>query len=217
VRGVPDGVDLSRRVAPASPETLAALGVPAGAPLVVMVAALVDHKDPLTFVRAVAAARRGAPALHALLVGDGPLRGQVEAAVAALGLAGTLHVAGYRTDADALLAAADVVTLSSKEEGMGSVLIDALAMGKPVAATAAGGIPEVVRDGETGFLAPVCDAERLGASIARLATDRALAARLGAAGRARAAEFSIERTAERMLAVYERALGAARGGALRRP
>ena len=61
-------------------------------------------------------------------------------------LDGAIHLAGYRTDADSLLAAADVVALSSREEGMGSVLLDALAFGRPVAATRAGGIPEVIRD-----------------------------------------------------------------------
>ena len=208
---VPDGVDLARRVTPASRAQLADLGVPANAPLVVMVAALVDHKDPVTFVRAVARARRTVPELHALVVGDGPRRRDVEAAIAALGLAGAVHVLGYRADADALLAAGDVVSLSSAEEGMGSVLIDALAFGKPVAATAAGGIPEVVRDGETGLVVPVRDAAALGDAIARLVTDRALARRLSAAASLRAAEFSIELTARRTLAVYERVLGAAAG------
>lgn len=206
---VPDGVDLARRIVPATPDTLAALGVSRGAPLVVMVAALVGHKDPVTFVRAIAAARRDAPMLQALLVGEGPLREAVEAEVASLGLAGSLHLAGYRTDADALLAAADVATLSSREEGMGSVLIDALSLGKPVAATAAGGIPEVITDGVTGLLAPVRDPERLGALIVRLLTDAALAARIGAAARRRATDFSIDRTVAGTLSVYERVLGSA--------
>src|SRR5581483_10740632 len=102
------------------------------------------------------------PGIEALLVGDGPLRDAVESEVTALGLGGVLVVAGYRTDADALLAAADVAVLSSREEGMGSVLLDALAFGVPVAATRAGGIPEIVAEGETGLLADVSDPTALG-------------------------------------------------------
>ena len=204
---IPSGIDLRRRVAPASGETLRSLGVPGGAPLVVQVAQLVGHKDPVTFVRAVAAARVVVPSVQALLVGDGPLAGAVDAAVRELGLEGVVHAVGYRTDADALIAAADVVTLSSREEGLGTVLLDAMAFGGAIAATAAGGIPEMVEDGRTGLLAPVGDGAALGERIGRLLTDRELAARLRAGARERVTAFSVERTVERTVAVYERVLG----------
>jgi glycosyltransferase involved in cell wall biosynthesis len=89
---------------------------------------------------------------------------------------------------------------------MGSVLLDALLFGKPIAATRAGGIPDVVEHDVTGLLAGVGDAPVLGANIAALIEDRALAQRLGAAARSRAAEFSVERMTDRTLAVYERVL-----------
>lgn len=206
---VPDGTDTHRLIAPASPETLASLGVRTGAPLIVQVAQLVPHKDPLNFVRAIAAARDRVPGLQALLVGDGPLRTEVDDTVRALGLATCLYATGYRQDADALLAAADVVVLSSREEGMGSVLLDALFLGKPIAATRAGGIPEVIEHGVSGLLAPVNDSAALGAQIAALLEDRALATRVAAAGRIRADDFSIERLTDRTLAVYERVLAGA--------
>ena len=206
---VPDGTDTHRVIAPAAPATLKSLGVGPGAPVVVQVAQLVPHKDPLNFVHAIAAARARVPALQALLVGDGPLRAQVADAVRALGLEGCLHATGYRQDADALLAAADIVVLSSREEGMGSVLLDALFLGKPIAATRAGGIPEVITHGATGLLAPVSDSPALGAQIASLLEDPPLAARLAAAARARAGDFSIERLTDRTLAVYERVLSGA--------
>jgi glycosyltransferase involved in cell wall biosynthesis len=200
---VPDGTDVRRTRHPATQQTLASLGVPHDAPLVVQVAQLVGHKDPLTFVDAIAAAHKRMPLLHALLVGDGPLRGAVEAAVRERHLQDVLHVAGYRTDADELLAAADVVTLSSREEGMGSVLLDALVFARPVAATRAGGIPEIVQDGETGLLSAVGDGEALAASIVMLLADRSRGARMGAAARARAPEFSIEAMAMRTRDVYD--------------
>lgn len=203
---IPSGVDLSRRIEAASRETLAALGVPADAPLVVQVAQLVGHKDPMTFVAAVAAARRRVPDLQALLVGDGPLRGPVLAAVAAHGLGHFLHVVGYRDDADSLIAAADVVTLSSREEGLGTVLLDALALGKSVAATAAGGIPEIIEDGVSGILAPVGDAAALGAAIGTLLGSPSLRDEFAPRARARAAQFSMRATAEQTAAVYEKLL-----------
>ena len=203
IRVIPDGVDVARVVTPASRDVLSSLGVPASAPLVVQVAQLVGHKDPVNFVRAIARARSLVPALHALLVGDGPLRGEVEREVHALGLDDVVHIAGYRQDADALLAAADVACLSSREEGMGSVLLDALAFGLPIAATRAGGIPEVIVDGECGVLADAKNPTALGDAIARLLTDNALNARVRANARGRAAEFSVERMTDRTLAVYE--------------
>jgi glycosyltransferase involved in cell wall biosynthesis len=201
---IPSGVDLSRVFLPASRETLARVGVPPGSPIVVQVAQLVGHKDPVTFVRAIARARQLVPSLHALLVGDGPLRSEVERAIVELGLRGVVHLTGYRKDADSLLAAATVATLSSSEEGLGTVLLDAMSMGKPIAATTAGGIPEIIENGASGLLAPVHDADRLGANIAALLTDLNLADRLSRAARARANEFSIERTAKRTLEVYSR-------------
>lgn len=201
---VPSGVDLDRTFTRATPDTLAALGVPAGAPLVVQVSQLVHHKDPLTFVRAVAVARKEVPELRAILVGDGVLRGPVEAEAQRLGLIGTLHVAGYRTDADALLAAADVATLSSKEEGLGTVMLDAMAMGKPIAATSGGGIPEMVQPEVSGLLSPVGNFERLGADIARILRDRGLAQRLSEGAKRRVTDFSVERTAELTEEVYRR-------------
>jgi len=206
---VPDGVDTHRAVTAADRNELVALGIPVSAPLVVQVAQLVGHKDPLNFVRAVARLHSLVPDAHALLVGDGPLRADVEREVKSLGLQHVLHVTGYRTDADALLAAADVATLSSREEGMGSVLLDALAFGVAIAATRAGGIPEVVEHGQSGLLAEVRDPDGLGDAIARLLTDEELARRLRRNGAVRAEMFSVERMTERTMSVYETVLSSA--------
>jgi glycosyltransferase involved in cell wall biosynthesis len=206
---VPDGVDTQRKVTPATRDQLGSLGVPAGAPLVVQVSQLVGHKDPLNFVRAVARLHECIPTAHALLVGDGPLRDEVEHEVQRLGLGPVLHVTGYRTDADALLAAANVASLSSREEGMGSVLLDALAFGVPIAATRAGGIPEVVEDGENGLLADVADPNGLGNAMARLLTEEILVRRLKRNAAARADHFSVERMTDRTMSVYKSVLSKA--------
>src|ERR1041385_209208 len=173
---VPDGVDLARTVVPATPAVLAECGVEASrGPVVIQVAQLVGHKDPVNFVRAMAYANHALPKLQALLVGDGPLRADVAAEIKRLGLDHVVHLAGYRADADSLLAAASIACLSSREEGMGSVVVDAMAFGVPIAATRAGGIPEVIVDGVSGLLAEPENPAALGAAIVRLATDPALA------------------------------------------
>ena len=199
---VPDGVDLSRRVEPATAETVRSLGIASNDALVVQVAALVAHKDPLTFVRAMAIVRDRVPAARALLVGEGALRAAAQAEVERLGLGGVVVLTGFRRDADALLAAARVATLSSVEEGMGSVLLDAMAFGVPIAATTAGGIPEVVEHGTTGLLSPPGEPSALGEHIVRLLRDRELATSLAAHARRRVVEFSVDRMVERTLDVY---------------
>jgi glycosyltransferase involved in cell wall biosynthesis len=199
------GVDLLRPAARASEATLAALGVVRRRPLVVMVSALVPpHKDPETFVRAIAAARAGGCDLQALLVGDGPLAAGTARTCRRLGLEGVLRLTGSRADAAELLAAADVAVLSSRDEGLGTSLLDAMLAGVPVVATAAGGVREVVRAGIDGLLVPVGDGGALGAAIARVLREPLLRAALVAAGHRRVREFSIEGTVEATLATYRR-------------
>ena len=213
---VRSGVDPLRPAVAAGAATLEALGVGGRRPLVVMVSALVPpHKDPETFVAAVAAARAAGCDCTALLVGAGPLAAAAERARVRAGLGGSLRLAGERRDALELLAAADVAVLSSRGEGLGTTLLDAMLAGVPVVATAAGGVREVVRDGVDGLLVPVGDGAALGAAIARVLADRSLRDRLVAAGRERVREFSIERTVEGTLGEYRMAMafGRSRGSA----
>ena len=93
---------------------------------------------------------------------------------------------------------------------MGSVLLDAMAFGRPIAATRAGGIPEVVVDGESGLLAEAANPDALGAAIVRLATDSALAAHVADGARRRVRDFSVERMTDRTVELYERVIA---GGA----
>jgi glycosyltransferase involved in cell wall biosynthesis len=143
---VPDGVDADdiRRAAERPLNVRMQLGLPAGTPLAVNVAALVDHKDQRTLIRAAGHARTARPDLHWVIAGDGALRGSLAAEVARLGLADRVHLLGYVDAADALIRESNVFVMSSKEEGLGSVILNALALGKPVVATAAGGIPEIL-------------------------------------------------------------------------
>src|SRR5690606_4234213 len=102
-----------------------------------------------------------------------------------------------------------VATLTSRREGLGSVLLDALAFGRPVVATRAGGIPDAVFDGETGFLVEAGDAPEFGAAIVRLLQDDDLWQRMSGASRERAREFGMDAIAVRTMDVYESVLAAA--------
>lgn len=181
-------------------------GIPAGVPLVGNVAALAPHKDHVTFVDV--AARVLASGLDArfLAIGDGPLREEIAAYVRERGLEGRVLLTGFRGDVPEILPELDLFLFTSTEEGLGSSLLDAFACGVPVVATAAGGIPELVADGESGLLARPRDAEGLAERVLRVLGDRALRERLVEGATRRLAEFGVPAMAEKTLAVYREAL-----------
>jgi len=197
--GVPE-----RQARPGGAEALAALGVPAGAPVVGNVAALTDHKDHATLIDAMALLRRHRPDARLLIAGEGELRPLLEQRVREHGLQDRVVLAGFRSDLDRLLPAFTVFCLSSHLEGLGTSLLDAMAFARPVVATAAGGIPEAVEDGVTGRLVPPRDPAALAAALRDLLEDEGARATLGAAGRARfLARFTAARMAEETLRVLE--------------
>jgi glycosyltransferase involved in cell wall biosynthesis len=155
-----DGIDPEeiRANAERAPDIRMRLSLPADAPLAINVAALVDHKDQATLIRAAAAARARAPHLHWVIAGEGPLRESLQREIANLQVGDIVHLVGYVDPVDALIREASVFVMSSKEEGMGSVMLHALELERPVVATAAGGLPEVV---PPEWLVPVGDAEAL--------------------------------------------------------
>jgi glycosyltransferase involved in cell wall biosynthesis len=131
-------------------------------PLALNVAALVDHKDQRTLIRAAAATRSLRPELHWAIAGEGDLRHVLEGEIRKLRLDDHVHLLGYIPEVDALIQEADVLVMSSKEEGLGSVVLHALALRKAVVATAAGGIPELL---PATSLVPVGDAAALGRRV----------------------------------------------------
>jgi glycosyltransferase involved in cell wall biosynthesis len=160
-------------------------------------------KDFLTLVRAMAALEPGSAGLR--IAGDGPERAALADEVARLGLESTVELLGTRTDVAELLAGADVFVLSSDSEGLPMSVLEAMAAGLPVVASAVGGVPEAVRDGETGTLVPPGDSAALAHALRRLVSDPALRDRLGEAGRRRVErEFSLERFEREHLDLYRK-------------
>ena len=140
------------------------------------------------------------------MVGDGPLRPDVEALAAELGITDRLVLTGLRRDVPELLAAMDLFTLSSLWEGLPRVLPQAMATGLPIVATACDGSAEAISDGDNGFLVPSSNPDLLAERLCRLLDDSALAARMGEEGRARVAEFSDRRMVEQIDTLYRELL-----------
>jgi len=161
---VPDGIDADeiRRSAVPPFDIRSDLRLPASVPLAVNAAALVDHKDHRTLIRAAEYARAGEPQLHWIIAGEGALRGSLAAEIARLELQDRVHLVGFVERINALIAAADVFVMSSKLEGLGSVILNALALGRPIVATAAGGIPEIL---PAELLVPVGAADALAQKV----------------------------------------------------
>ena len=196
-------------------------GLGEGVKLVGMVARVAPQKDFVTLARAAARVAAECPEARFMVVGDyeEANRGHYEEVRHALedeGVASRFVFTGFRTDVSRLMSAFDVFVLCTHFEGLPLVILEAMARGRPVIATAVDGIPEIVIEGRTGLLHPHGDAETLAARLLSLLRDEALRARVGEAGREFVKmEWSRERFAANMVGLYEDALGVGRGGASR--
>jgi glycosyltransferase involved in cell wall biosynthesis len=187
---------------PSSP-TPAEAGIPADAPLALAVGRLIEQKDHATLLRAFAVVREQHPQARLAILGSGPLEAETRALAASLGLADAVALPG-RTDIRDWLLRADVFVHTSRWEGFGIVLLEAMLAGLPVVATRVSAVPEIVADGVTGALVPPGDAEIVARELAALLADPDRRHRLGEAGRERArTEFSVARMTERTVEVYE--------------
>jgi len=142
--------------------------------------------------------------LHFVFVGDGPLADRLQRQAKAANLAQTVHFLGRRDDLPYLMADANLLVLPSRWEGMPNVVLEAMAAGKPVVGSSAGGAPEVVIGGETGLLVPPDDPQALADAVRRILDDRNLAETMGRAARRRVqTEFSIAAMVRRNEELYD--------------
>jgi glycosyltransferase involved in cell wall biosynthesis len=206
---IPNGVDLAR-FDPALPDggrVRRELGLGDG-PVVGIVGRMTPQKSHGDFLAAFAVARERVPGARALVVGDGPLRPALEADARARGLGEAGVFAGVREDIPECLAAMTVVALSSVSEGFPFTVLEALAMARPLAATAVNGVVEIVEDGVNGLLVPPRRPDLLGAALATLLEDPTRAASLGNAGRKTVeARYGLATMIERLAAVYDHLAG----------
>ena len=178
--------------------------MPHGAPVVGNVAALVAAQGPAASGRGGGEGHREEPDARVFIVGEGELREPLERQIKDLGLDRHVFLTGFRTDVLGLMKSFDVFAMSSVTEGLGSAMLEAMACRRPIVATRAGGIPEVVVDGKPGCSCRRTTTARSPPAIVRLLRDPALRQTLGEAGRQRVEdEFSAERMVAKTLAVYE--------------
>ncbi len=209
---IPNGIDLGsfqnelRNTEFENDEVRASLGIPPGVPVIGAVGRLDIQKG---HERLIEAARKitdaGQDAFYVIL-GEGVERPRLESLVRDLGLSGRVLLPGYRADIRPYLAMMDVFVMPSRREGTPMALLEAMAMKKPVVATAVGGVPDVLRDGIDGIMLPE-DGAGLSGALLKLLRDPAFARQMGGAGRRRVeTEFSSLRMAGRYEDVYRRCL-----------
>jgi glycosyltransferase involved in cell wall biosynthesis len=208
---IPLGLDLAAFTVPLERGAARArFGLPLDAAVVAIVARLVSVKNIPLFLSAMARLRR--PAI-ALVVGDGSERAALERMSRDLGLGDRCRFLGWQQDVHAVYAAADVVALTSTNEGSPVSLIEAMAAGRPVVSTAVGGVPDVVSHGQTGLLAPPGDAVALAAAIDELLDDPERQRTLGnAAQLAVYPRYDVSRLVVDISALYESLLGPVQRG-----
>lgn len=205
VISISNAVDPSRVQAKTGREaTRRALAIPPNAPVILSLGALTWEKDPLVHVEVAARVQRHRPKAIHVMVGDGPLRSQVEAAIRRHRLDGKIRMFSATADAPDIIAMSDVVLLASRTESMTAVVIEAGILRIPTAAYAVGGVPEVVVDKVTGRLARTRDVSGLAMCVLELLEDPNASKAMGEAARERYLSlFDIANIAPKYLELYQ--------------
>jgi len=179
------------------------LGLGSDQPVVSIIGRLTSQKGHRYFLESAKCILEVLPETRFLIVGDGPLREDLEGLSLSLGIAQAVRFLGYRQDVATLMSISDVIVMPSLREGLPYVLLEALALARPVVGTPVGGIPEVVKHRETGFLVPPKDSESLAEAVIRMLRNPEEAARLGERGRQLVSrEFNVERMVRKTAEVY---------------
>ena len=195
------------KVAAAAGPSRAELGIPDGVPTVMQVGVFRDEKNQVGALEAVAGMREKGSDAHLIFVGDGPSKPEVDKRAAELGAEGWVHFLGMRADVPALLSLADVLVQPSHADAMPLSVLEAMAVGVPVVATAVGDVPSMLA-GRAGVTVPPEDREALEATLGELLSDPARRAEMGAAGE----EIASARDSSKMIDSYEALFEAALGG-----
>jgi glycosyltransferase involved in cell wall biosynthesis len=205
-----DRFDAARLPAPA--DLRATLGLPCSGPLIGIVARLQRWKGVHVLVDAMALVRESRPHAHCVVVGgshhlESGYLAEVERQVAVLGLEQHVTFAGLQANVPEWMQAMDVVVHASDREPFGIVVVEAMALGKPVIAGSEGGPREILTDGVDGLLVPYGDSAALAAALRRYLDDPQFAQRVGVAARRRAADFSAPRYAENVISALQELCG----------
>jgi glycosyltransferase involved in cell wall biosynthesis len=202
---VHEGIDVEHVAAAPPVNVHETFWLPHHAPVVGNVAALVPHKGQRYLVDAAHLVVQEMPDVRFIVLGEGELREHLEKQVHEYHLEKHVLLPGFRTDVLGCIKGFDLFAMSSVTEGLGTSLLDAMACGRPIVATEAGGIPEIVEDGVNGLLVPPRDARALARAIVDALKDEPLRRRMGTAGLARVHErFTVERMVDETVSIYGR-------------
>jgi glycosyltransferase involved in cell wall biosynthesis len=213
VRIVPPAVDIEPLLGVGPPNAAARVrrGFPPDAFVIGYVGRFAPIKDLATLLRAFGVVAERLPQARLMLVGGGETRGELERLTTTLGMDGRVVFSGWLNTLADVYEVCDVVALSSLNEGTPLTVIEAMAAGRPVVATAVGGVPDLVEDGVTGLLVPAGDGVALARALLELGEDECARAKMRLAGRERAErQFHPDRATSEVMRVYSEALAAKR-------
>lgn len=203
LRVVHSGIDLARyHVVTDKRQLHRELALPEGTKIIGNLSALADHKDYPTFLRTAAEVLKHRKDVFFVIAGEGPEEASIRSMISELGLTEKVKLLGFRKDVPQVMKCLDLFLITSSTEGLGTIVLEAFAAGVPVVATAAGGIPELVKEGFTGLLAPVGDAETLTKQVLRIFADAPLTTELISRATATVQTFTFEQTAAKTLSIY---------------
>ncbi len=204
---VHSAVDVEEWTAPRRPEALRKeFSLPAGLPTVAMAAQFISRKGHLDLIQALV--QPDMPSLAMVLFGQGPLEEEVRSAIVAAGLTDRVRMPGFRSDLPEWLSSFDMMAHPAHKEGLGVAVLQGSAAALPIVGCRAGGVPEIVIDGQTGILVPPGNPIALGAALKSLALDQVRAREMGGCGRTLVSEkFSVTAMVKGNLAVYRDVLG----------
>ncbi|MCK4785106.1 MAG: glycosyltransferase family 4 protein [Desulfobacteraceae bacterium] len=205
---VPSGINPNRFANAGKDYLIAEFNIKSSEQVVINVAHLAGHKGQQYLVRAIPLVLAKIPTARFFVVGGGELMDKLKTLAASLGLKKELIFTGFRRDVGAFYQIADLFVMSSVQEGLGTAVLDALALGKPVVATKSGGIPEIIKNGENGLLVSPADPKALSEGIIRMLTDDELAKRVARTGKSVVKQkFTIDTMVDRNIDVYRQILG----------
>jgi glycosyltransferase involved in cell wall biosynthesis len=209
---IPNGIDPSRLARGGGAALRAALGIPAGAPVIAVLGRLTTDKGHGDALAAFAIVRGRLPDARLLIVGSGKLEGELRREALALCPGGAVLFTGHVDDVGAAIEAAGVVMVTSLREGMPHVVLEAMALGTPVVATAVAGIPEMIEHGRSGLLTPPAAPAAAASAVLSVLTDPALARSLADQARRRVAEeFALTTMIDRIDACFGAEIATAAG------
>ena len=208
IRVLHNGIDLTRFQPISKTEARSCLSYDSDAQIFGVFGRLSPEKGQKFAIEAMSIVIKDYPNARLILAGDGKDRADLESFAQTLGIAENVHFEGFIADPSRMMSACDAVIVPSIKEGFGLAAVEAMALGRPVVATDAGGLPEIIVNGETGFIVPTRDPQAIADLIKHLLEDKALAESMGKRGRERAEDcFDLDKQMKLLLSILRKVAG----------